>query len=313
MRLAGAIDIGGTRTKLGVVAEDGRIIERATVSTPARGNPEPLVEAVANRLRAMIDEACHSDPERSEGEESAVGVGVSVAGFLDPAHETMYANANLPLLCGFPLKRELQRRLGHKCVLEVDSNAAVVAEYRFGAGKGSRRLLGVTVGTGLGGGVIVDGRLLRHTGECAGDVGHIIHDPNGRRCTCGAHGCLEALVCSAALISRGGGKPVRDIVRDANAGDQQATSAINETAKWLGVGLASLAPLFAPDTIVVGGGVAGAGELLLEPVRASFRLHAGDDFRETVRIVGSSLEGWEGMLGAASLVFVPIDGRYEPA
>jgi glucokinase len=164
----------------------------------------------------------------------------------------------------------------------------------------------VTVGTGLGGGVMLAGDLLRHTGECAGDLGHIILDPNGRRCTCGAHGCFEALVCSAALIIRAGGKLVRDVVRDANAGDQGALNAIGETAKWLGVGLASLAPLFAPDTIVVGGGVAAAGDLLLEPVRASFRVHAGDDFRDRVRINGSTLGGWEGMIGAASLFLDPI-------
>src|ERR687887_170785 len=94
----------------------------------------------------------------------------------------------------------------------VDSNAAVVAEYRHGAGRGSPRLLGVTVGTGLGGGVVVDGELLRYTGECAGDLGHVILDPKGRRCTCGARGCFEAMVCSAALSERGDGRTVREIV-----------------------------------------------------------------------------------------------------
>jgi len=99
---------------------------------------------------------------------------------------------------------------------------------------------------------------------------------------------------------------LRDVVKDANAGDERALNAIRETARWLGLGLASLVPLFTPDTIVVGGGVAAAGELLLEPVRASFGAHAGDDYQD-VRIAGSKLEGWEGMLGAASLVFVPLD------
>jgi glucokinase len=291
MRKAGAIDIGGTRTKLGIVSEDGRIVERSAISTPSRGDPQRLVEAIASGVEAQ------------KGAELA-GFGVSVAGFLDAAHEKMYANANLPMLCGFPLKEELEKRLGRECQLEVDSNAAVLAEFRYGAGKGSKRLLGVTVGTGLGGGVMVDGRLLRHTGECAGDLGHVILDPDGRACTCGAHGCLEALVCSAALSERAGGKPVRDIVHEARGGDQRARNAIEETATWLGLGLASLAPLFHPDTIVVGGGVAAAGELLLAPVRDAFQENAGDDFRD-MRIVGSSLEGWEGMIGAASLIFSP--------
>jgi glucokinase len=299
MRLAGAIDIGGTRTKLGIVAEGGRIIERSAISTSPRGEPATLVDAIATTLGPMLDPLRH--PERSAG--AVVGVGVSVAGFLDREHEAMYANANLPLLIGFPLRRELERRLGSRCLLECDSNAALLAEHRMGAGRDSTRLLGVTVGTGLGGAVIVGGRLLRHTGECAGDLGHVILDPRGRQCTCGARGCLEALVCSAALTERAGGMSVRDIVRDAKSGGRRSLDAIGETATWLGIGLASLAPLFHPDTIVVGGGVAGAGELLLKPVRAAFHAHAGDDFRDRVRIVGSALEGWEGMLGAASLVF----------
>ena len=302
MRVAGAIDIGGTRTKLGVIAEDGRILDRGIVSTPASGDPVPLIDAIAAKFKPMLDASGRA--ERSE--ESLVGVGVSVAGFLNREHTSMYANANLPLLIGFPLRRELEQRLGHSCLLEVDSNTAAIAEYRFGSGRASQRLLGVTIGTGFGGGVVVAGQLLRHTGECAGDLGHIILDPSGRRCTCGAHGCLEALVCSAALSERANGKSVREVVKDANAGDERAMDAIRETAKWLGLGLASLVPLFTPDTIVVGGGVAAAGELLLEPVRASFGAHAGDDY-QNVRIAGSKLEGWEGMLGAASLVFVPLD------
>lgn len=299
MRLAGAVDIGGTRTKLGVVAEDGRILQRATIPTNAHGEPEPLVAAIAAALRKMLDAAASPSS-------TVLGVGVSVAGFLDREHAAIYGNANLPLLSGIPLRRELMAGIGHECLLEVDSNAAVVAEYRIGAGIGAERLLGVTVGTGLGGGVMIGGRLLRHTGECAGDLGHIILEPGGAPCTCGARGCLEALVCSRALSQRAGGRPVREVVRDANGGDQTALNAIADTARWLGLGLASLTPLFAPDTIVVGGGVAAAGELLLEPARASFRANAGDEFRDRVRIAGSTLEGWEGMLGAASLVFQPL-------
>ena len=200
----------------------------------------------------------------------------------------------------------LEQRLGLDCRLEVDSNAAVVAEYRYGGGRGSMRLLGVTVGTGLGGGVIIEGALLRYTGECAGDVGHIILDPKGRRCSCGAQGCLEALVCSAALSERVAGRPVRDVVTSAKRGDQLAMAALADTARWLGLGLASLSPLFAPDRIVVGGGVAAAGDLLLEPTRASYRTHASPEFRN-VQVVGSSFDGWEGMVGAASLVLDPLE------
>lgn len=295
MRHAGAVDIGGTRTKIGIVAEDGSVVKSEAVGTSAAGDPEPLVASIARTLGPMISSAG-----------PVIGIGVSVAGFLDREHAVMIENANLPKLCGFPLKRALTERLGLDCLLEVDSNAAVLAEHRFGAGKGASRLLGVTVGTGLGGGVIIDGELLRYTGECAGDLGHIILDPSGRWCTCGARGCLEALVCTAALSERAGGRRTRDVVTAAQRGEERAVAALAETGRWLGLGLASLAPLFAPERIVVGGGVAAAGELLLEPARASFRTHAAPGFRERVELVASDFNGREGMIGAASLFLEPI-------
>lgn len=296
MRFAAAIDIGGTRTKLGIVAEDGNIVSRAAISTSAGGDPVPLVDGIARSLRPMLD-AQHGQVR---------GVGVSVAGFLDRDHGVMIENANLPALCGFPLRVALEKKLALSCRLEVDSNAAVVAEHRYGAGRGSARLLGVTVGTGLGGGVIIDGSVLRYTGECAGDIGHIILDPGGRRCSCGAQGCLEALVCSAALSERADGLPTREIVSAARRGEQLAMDALAHVGRWLGLGLASLSPLFAPDTIVVGGGVAAAGDALLEPTRASYRSHASPAFRDAVRITTSSFGGWEGVIGAGSLFFNPF-------
>ncbi len=299
MRLAAAVDIGGTRTKIGIVGDGGHIRERATVSTGPAGDPLPLVSAIASALGPMLHalEAKRSTP---------LGIGVSVAGFLDPDRSAMVENANLRALCGFPLRRALEERFAMDCRLEVDSNAAVVAEYRYGAGQGVGRLLGVTLGTGFGGGVIIDGALVRHTGECAGDIGHIILDPKGPPCSCGARGCLEALVSSGALSARARGRPVRDVIASAQSGDKDAVTALAETGWWLGLGLASLSPLFAPETIVVGGGLAAAGPLLLEPARASYQEHAAPDHRHRVRIVGSSFHGWEGTVGAAALFLHPV-------
>ena len=299
MRLAGAIDIGGTGTKIGVVAENGTIVRRRTISTSIDGQPLPLVDAIASSLQVILD-------ARESQRAPVSGIGVSVAGFLDREHSAMIHNANLPALRGFPLRAALEKRFSLDCRLEVDSNAAVVAEHRHGAGQGSTRLLGVTVGTGLGGGVIIDGKLLRYTGECAGDLGHIIVDRKGRLCTCGARGCLEAMVNSAALSDRAGGRKPREIVNGARKGDTLARKALAETGWWLGLGLASLSPVFAPDRIVVGGGISTAGDLLLEPVRASYHTHARPEFRDSTQVVGSSFDGWEGMVGAASLFLNPI-------
>lgn len=300
MRLAGAIDIGGTAVKLGIVAKDGTIISRATIPTSRNGDPKPLVKSIAATLRPMLDVTA------AEGN-SVSGVGVSVAGFLDGEHNVMIENANLPALRGFPLRRALEERLALDCRLEVDSNAAVVAEYRYGAGRGARRLLGVTVGTGLGGGVMIGGELLRFTGECVGDPGHIILDPTGRKCTCGARGCFEAMVCSAAVSERAGGRAVRAVIGAAQQGELSAIDALAATGRWLGLGLASLSPIFAPETIVVGGGIASAGDFLMEPMRASYQAHAASEFRDRVELVGSSYDGWEGIVGAASLLLDPLD------
>jgi glucokinase len=299
MRVAGAIDIGGTGTKIGVVAEDGTILRRRTISTSAYFEPSALADAIASSLRLILDAR---DSQRNR----VSGIGVSVAGFLDRGRTAMVHNANLPALRGFPLRQALEDRLSLDCRLEVDSNAAVLAEYRHGAGRGSTRLLGVTVGTGLGGGVIIDGQLLRYTGECAGDLGHIIVDRKGRLCTCGARGCLEAMVDVAALSERGGGRAVRDIIASARQGDKLARKALAETGRWLGLGLASLSPIFSPDRIVVGGGIAAAGELLLDAVQASYLTHVRPEFRGTTEVVGSSFDGWEGIVGAASLFLNPL-------
>lgn len=263
------------------------------------GDPLRVVESIVAAIRPMLDSIVAE-------KKSVAGIGVSVAGFLNPGRSAMIHNANLPALREFELRDALEERLSLDCRLEVDSNAAVLAEHRHGAGKGSARLLGVTVGTGLGGGVIVDGELLRYTGECAGDIGHIIVDRKGRLCSCGARGCLEAMVNVAALSERGNGRTVREIITAARAGDEPSRKAVAETGWWLGLGLASLSPLFSPDRIVVGGGIAAAGDLLLEPARASYRQHVRPEFREGTRVVGSTFEGWDGMVGAASLFLDPL-------
>jgi glucokinase len=299
MRVAGAVDIGGTTVKLGLVGEDGSVLERREIPTSQAGEPGPLVDDIVKALRPLID------GRFAEGG-SRMSVGVAVAGFLDDARGSMVENANLTALCGFALRDALEEKLGLDCILEVDSNAAVIAEYRFGAGRGSKRLLGVTVGTGIGGGVVIDGEVLRYTGQCAGDLGHIIVAPDGRACTCGSRGCLEAMVCAAALSERAGNRLAREILDSARDGERASVDALAETGWWLGLGLAALSPIFAPQTIVVSGGIGTAAELLLGPTRASYRAHAASGVADRVTIVGSALGGWSGMVGAGSLALDPM-------
>jgi glucokinase len=296
MKVAGAIDIGGTSTKLGLVAEDGTIVARDRIATSAEGAPEPLVEAIALAFTEMVRKA--EKPELP-------GVGVSVAGFLNHDRSAMVHNANLAALRGFPLKRALEERLSLACKLEVDSNATTLAEYRYGAGKNADRLLGLTIGTGIGGGVVINGRLVRYTGECGGDLGHVIVEPEGRLCTCGARGCLEAMANSAALSERVEGRSVRDIIDAARRGNKIARDAIAESGRWIGLGVASLAALFDPDVIVIGGGVAAARDLLIGPARDSYMTYASPQYRDA-RFEGSAFDGWDGVLGAATLFLDPV-------
>lgn len=291
--LAVAADIGGTNTKLGVVDANGSLVRQASIATPPLGDPVPLVEGIVRAVTPWFADASAMIDRR---------LAVSVAGFLDRDRRRMIENANLPALCGFPLRDALEERLRMPCVLEVDSNAALLADVHHGAARNAHRVLGITVGTGLGGAVMVEGTLLRYTGECAGDIGHIIVERDGRRCTCGAHGCLEAMVCTAALSERANGRPVREIIGDAQRGEATAREALAETGRWLGLGLASLTPLFAPELITIGGGVATAGDLLLHPAREAFQVHAAPSTRQAVRIAGSMFDGWEGVVGAASLL-----------
>ena len=236
-----------------------------------------------------------------------VAIGVSIAGFLNREHTMMIANANLLSLRDFPLRRAFEEKFELTCHLEVDSNATTLAEYRFGVGRGATRLLGMVFGTGVGGGVIIGGRLLRFTGECVGDPGHVIVAPGGRKCTCGARGCLEAVACSAALAERAGGRAPREVIDAARNGEKAAVEAFAAIGDFIGLGLASLTQVFAPERIVIGGGLAAAGDALLEPTRQSFRTHAADDFRDGVEIVRSAFDGWEGIVGAASIALSPHD------
>jgi glucokinase len=297
MRIAGAIDIGGTSTKIGMVGDDGHIIARGRVPTSLQGEPRSLVSAIGEAFDAMMKANASVRP--------IIGVGVSVAGFITPDRSAMIHNANLPALREFPLRAALEKRLGLHCQLEVDSNATTLAEFHYGAGKNAERLLGLTIGTGIGGGVILSGKLVRYNGECAGDIGHVIVKPGGRLCTCGAHGCLESMANSSALSERVGGRAVKDIIESAEKGDATSIEAIAESGYWIGLGAASLAPLFDPDVIVIGGGVAAAREMLLGPARQSYLKHASPQYTDA-SFVGSMFDGWDGLVGAASVLLNPL-------
>jgi glucokinase len=227
------------------------------------------------------------------------GTGLSVAGFVDADRTRMIYNENLGGLSGIPLRDEMQHLFGRPAVIECDSNAAAWGEFCHGAGQGSDRMVMLTLGTGVGGGVVCDGRLLRHTGGCAGDMGHVIVVPGGRPCSCGARGCLEALAGAAGISARAGGRSVRDIIAAALAGDRDAAETIGETGRLVGLALATHAHLFAPRVIVIGGGVSAAGALLRDAIEASFRRETAPFFASGVAVRLAATGPDAGMIGVA--------------
>lgn len=281
------IDIGGTAVKAGVVYESGALAAHASAPTPEGGEPAALMEAIAKLLAPMLGP-------------NLAGIGISVAGFAEAGGEAMSHNPNLPALAMFPLRKTVAERFGLPALLEVDSNASAIAEWRFGAGRGAKRLLFLTLGTGVGGGVILEGELMRFTGRCAGDLGHVIVSPGGRRCSCGALGCLEAEIGRAGL-EEASGQPMRALIAAARAGESAAKAVFEAAGRLLGLGLASLAHIFQPDRIVIGGGIATVGEPLLGAARTSFSENASPHFSKGVEIVLAHFRGHEGVIGAAAL------------
>ncbi|MGO1978094.1 ROK family glucokinase [Brachybacterium tyrofermentans] len=304
------VDIGGTKIAAGVVDEDGGIIAATTRSTPA--TDAELIEAgVADAVAEL------------RAEHEVVGVGVGAAGFVSADRRTVRFAANLAWRQR-PLADELERLTGLPVVVENDANAAGWAEYRFGAATEAKHMLMVTLGTGLGGAIVLDGQLIRGGDGFAGEVAHMIAVPDGQWCGCGRKGCLEQYTSGTALVrtakrraaagdpvmgplvqAAGGAKKEIDgplITRVAQQGDPGAQELIAELGTWLGLGMASISSLLDPEVIVVGGGVAAAGEMLLAPAREAYAANlTARTHRTLAPFVLASMGNRAGIVGAADL------------
>lgn len=289
MALALGIDIGGTTTKIAVVDSGGAVVRSSSV--PTVGGPNEFVDALVCAL---------SDLSNIDA------IGVAVAGLMDDARTVMTFNPNIAWLQGYPLRDALQRAFRRPVILDTDSNAAAWGEYRFGAGRGARRLLCLTLGTGVGGAMVADGAIYRLSHQGAGDVGHVLVQTDGPRCTAGCAGCAEAMISAPAVEDRAGGVfgyaiTVRDLIAAARANEERAQAVLRETGRYLGLAVASLAPIFYPDRVVIAGGLAEAGDLLMASAEENFRIHAGAFYQENVELRRAAL-GWQaGVVGAASL------------
>lgn len=308
MSLTCGIDVGGTKIAGAVVDTDGRVLESLVVESPAR-DTGAIEAAITGLVQAL---------GRSH---RITAVGVGAAGFISASRSTVLFAPNLAWR-DVDLRADLEERLGLPVVIENDANAAAWGEFRYGAAEDVDDVVMVTVGTGVGGGVVSSGRLLRGHSGTAAEIGHLRVVPDGRPCGCGAKGCLEqyasgsALVHNAraaarspegaALLALAGGDPGRIggrmVTEAARAGDAFARRQLEEVGTWLGAGLASLATVLDPAVIVVGGGVSDADDLLLGPVREAFHeALPARGHRPEAEIRKAVLGNRAGMIGAADL------------
>lgn len=292
MPLAIGVDIGGTKVAAGVVDDDGTILADAKMPTPS-DDADAAVDAVVSVVQKLAD----------KHEVSAVGV--AAAGYVSADRATMLFAPNLPWR-DVPVRDEVGERLGMTVVVENDANAAAWAEHRFGAGRGEPDLICLTVGTGIGAGILIDGRLYRGRFGIAGEPGHVCAVCDGIRCGCGNAGCLEQYASGTALVryakERGLDVDGPAVTRAARDGDERAVAAFTEVGTWLGRGLADLTAFLDPGVFVIGGGVADAGELLLGPTRTSFAEHlSGRGHRPVADVRLATLGNAAGLVGAADL------------
>ena len=293
------VDIGGTSTKAAVFSSRNQI--EFLEAIPTKPDTESYFAALTGLLARTVQTAS------AELKQQVTQLGVAIAGFLDSERSHLVYNSNLAWLERFPLRERLRDAFPElKIEFEVDSNAATLAEFKFGSGKGSHRFLCVTCGTGLGVGMAIDGVPVRFAYGCLGDIGHIVVQRDGPICTCGGRGCAEILVSAPALAQEyrtlSGARShstLRDVIEAAQAGDRLAISVLERAGGWLGVAIASMANTFFPDHIAIAGGLSAGGEFVLNPAERVFRETASVLARSKATFTRATLGSEATLIGAA--------------
>jgi len=314
------IDLGGTKISTALVDSDGSIIAHDYRETLAAEGQKVVVERMLDAARRVMAQA-------GVAQAQVAAAGIGAPGPLDIETGVVVAPPNLPDWDCVPLKRLVEDALGITTFVENDANAAALGEHRFGAGRGVQHMIYVTASTGIGGGLILDGKLYHGVGGMAGEIGHMTIVPYGPLCACGNRGCLEALASGTAIarrarerVARGvptlmadlaGGDPGRItaklVAEAASQGDIEAREILAEAMNYLGIGMANLVNLFNPQLIVIGGGLTNIGELLFGPVRRAIGRRTFPTPARAVRVVRAELGDNVGVLGAAAVALAQID------
>lgn len=326
MRLIVGVDLGGTTIVVGTLTEDGSTLYGLLEEpTPGALGPDAVIELIGSMIQRSIEATRR---ERATEGMEIVGVGIGAPGPLDTARGVVIVTPNLGWR-DVPLRDLIARASGLEATLDNDANCATLGEWWRGAAQGGRVVVGMTIGTGIGGGIVLDGEIFHGASDVAAEIGHMTIDVTGRRCKCGNYGCVEAYASGPAIAARAveeieAGTPsailelvggqldrvtARVVYEAANAGDPFALEVMRDTARFLGAAVANLVNVLNPDVVVVTGGVTRAGNLLLEPLRIEVARRAFKPAVNACRIVPGGLPGTAGVYGAAASFKVQRWGR----
>lgn len=286
------LDLGGTNIKWAVVEHDAgtwRTLDRDQVVTPAAEGPDVVVE----RLASVGAEAIARWP-------GVASIGIGVPGLYDPAAGTTRFLVNVPgAWADRPVAGPVGGALGLPAALINDARAFGLAELRLGAGRGAASMIGLTLGTGIGGVIAIDGRVYQGHDGTAGEIGHQTIDPDGPPCGCGNDGCLEAFVRADRVAEACGTATVAEAAARARDGDPRAAEGMARVGRYLGIGIANMITVITPDRVVIGGGWSAAADLVLDPIREELRKRVRTTSLAAVEVVTAELGTWAGAIGAA--------------
>lgn len=311
------VDLGGTNIVVGAMSDDGtRQFGMHSEPTQAEDGADGVIQRMARMVETTITTTMR---ETGAAREDFKGVGIGAPGPLDRERGVVLLTPNLGWT-EVPLRDRMRELTGLPATLDNDANCATYGEWWIGAARGARNVIGMTIGTGIGGGIIFDGRLYHGSSDVAGEIGHTTIDQTGRRCGCGNYGCLEAYASGPAIAERArealafdqssilpelvGGNLARitaqTVYEAASQGDPVAREVVRDTARFLGTGIANLLNIFNPDVVVIAGGVTQAGDALFIPLRAEVRRRAFKPAVDACRIVPGELPGTAGVVGAVA-------------
>jgi glucokinase len=317
------VDLGGTNIKIAVVDFFGNVLYSDCIPTEAHKGYGHTINNIIKSIENILEKNNLSLNEID-------GVGIGCPGQVDPENGMVKFLPNIPGWINVPLTEIIENEIGLKAGVDNDVRCAALGEYYFGAGKGVKNLVCITVGTGIGSGIIIDGKLVRGANSSAGEIGHmILQEHGGLLCGCGGTGCFETLASGPAIVEMAekyimggksskfrelaeGGQITPEIVsRAANFGDEVAKTIFKTAGYWIGIALVNVVNLLNPEMIIIGGGVAEAGNLLVDPVRNTIREKALKTASENLTVVEAKLGNNAGVIGA-SLLFCQNDSELKP-